>query len=126
MSNRVLIGLVAASLAAMIVVASPSKPEPQGSVYGFNVRVVPDSELADFVRCGLSVFELETEELVAELPSLTIHAGGSNSLVFNGVDGVEVTLECSVDAEKTEASYEIEGTRDGQLVLNHLATIRLQ
>ena len=126
MTNRVLVGVVAASLAAMIVVASPSKPEPQGSIYGFNVRVAPDSDLAGFVQCGLSVFDLETEELVAELPSLTIPAGGTNGMMFNGVDGVKVTLECSVDEERTEASYEIEGTRDGQLVLNHLATIRLQ
>ena len=126
MTSKALVIVALSLLAAVLVFASPSRPEPQISLYGFDVRVVPDKELADFVQCGLSVFKLETEELVAALPDLVIHAGGTNSLVFNGVDDVEVTFECSVDTEKTEASYEIAGRRDGQLMMNHLATIRLR
>ena len=126
MTSKALLVAVGGLLAAVIVVASPTRLEPQVPIYGFDVSVVPDKELADFVQCGLIVFELETEESVAELPSLVIMSGDTNSMVFNGVDGVEVTFECTINREMTEASYEIAGRRDGQLVLNHLATIRLQ
>ena len=45
---------------------------------------------------------------------------------FRGVDGVDVTLKCAVNAEKTEVTYEVEGQRDGRIVLNYLGTVRFE
>ena len=45
---------------------------------------------------------------------------------LRGVDGIAVTLNCAVNAEKTEVTYEVEGRRNGRVVSNHLGTIRFQ
>jgi hypothetical protein len=95
------------------------------SIYGFGVEVQPDDEFDDFVRCGMSMFRLEDEKSIGELPALRIMAGGSNSMQAMGADGVEVTFTCGVNAAMTEARYEIAGHVGERLVMNHLATIQL-
>ena len=67
----------------------------QKPIYGFGVKVVPDEEFDDFVRCGMSIFTLEDEEGVVEPPSLWIMAGDSNGMVFRGLDGMDVRLDAS-------------------------------
>ena len=95
-------------------------------IYGFGVKVLPDEEFDDFVRCSLTVFELETEEQLAELPPLRIMAGTANTMGFRGIDEIEVKFGCTVNPEQTEVSYEVTGTIGDQLLMSHMATIRLQ
>ena len=120
--------------AAMIVLATivafagtgVSEPTDKKPIYGFGVTVLPDDEFDDFVRCGMSIFTLTDEKSLGEPPSLRIMAGDSNSMQFSGLDGMDVTFTCGINAGMTEIAYEIAGTRDGQLVTNQLATIRLK
>ena len=126
MSKKAVLAAAFSLLAVLIVFAGPTTPAPEDPIYGFGVRVLPDEEFDDFVQCRLSVFRLDTEEEVAELPSLRIMAGDVNAMVLRTVDDLEVTFECTVNAEKTEATYAVAGTRSGRLLMNQLATIRLQ
>ena len=113
-------------MTGLIVFAGPAATQfaMDAPVYGFGVDVLPDEEFDDFVQCGLTVFTLEGEEHVAQLPRLRIMTGDANSMTFRGIDDVEVTFKCAINADKTEATYEIAGTREGRLVMNHLATVR--
>ena len=123
------IGIIAACLVAALVVfagSSPTDSKPADPVYGFSVKVVPDDEFDDFVRCGMSIFTLTDEKSLGEPPSLRIMAGDSNRMLFGGLDGMDVTFTCGINAGMTEVAYEIAGKRDGQLVTNQLATIRLK
>ncbi len=115
-------------LTVLVELAGPSTSEPlqQRPIYGFGVHVWPDDELDDFVQCGLTVFNLETEEHVWELPPLWIMVGDANTMRFLGVDGVDVRFSCEVNRERTEVSYSVAGTVGDQLVMNHLATVRFQ
>ncbi len=113
--------LTAAVLAGSTVIES----DVTDPIYGFGVRVLPDEELDDFVQCGLSVFHLADGSNSWELPSLRIFEGSSNSMIFLGENDLEVTFKCFVNREQTEVTYEVEGKRNGRLVLDHLATIRL-
>jgi hypothetical protein len=123
------------SIAAVVLVVlaglglsvdSSGQPVPPGPAYGYGVRVGPDDELADVTTCELSVFRLDDERRTHTLPALRIVAGDSNGLRFLGADGVDVRFECSIDRDRTAATYEIEGRLDGRLVLSHLGTIRVR
>ena len=126
MRNTVLV--LVALVIGMLAVSGPgtTDPNPTESAYGFGVRVLPDEEYDDFLQCGLSVFALADGGEQWELPSLRIVVGGANSMKFRGVDGIDITLNCAVNAEKTEVTYEVEGQRNGRVVSNHLGTIRFQ
>ena len=115
-------------LTVLVVLAGPSMSEPlqQGPIFGFGVHVWPDDELDDFVKCGLTVFNLETEEHVWELPPLRIMVGTANTMRFFGDDGIDVRFDCEVNRERTEVSYTVAGTVGDQLVMNHLTTVRFQ
>ena len=128
MRRTSVIAAVLLLLTGLIAFAGPGATESavQAPVYGFGVSVLPDEEFDDFVQCGLTVFALESEEHLAQLPSLRIMVGDANTMLFRGVDDVEVTFKCAINADKTEATYEIAGTREGRLVMNHLATVRFQ
>ena len=119
--------LGACLFAGLLVLANPtgSQGDVAISLYGFAVEVQPDDEFDDFISCGMSVFTLDDESSIGELPDLRIMAGGSNSMQFKGEDGVEVTFSCGVNAAMTEATYEIAGHTGERLVMNHLATIQL-
>ena len=119
--------LGACLFAGLLVLANPtgSQGDVATSLYGFAVEVQPDDEFDDFISCGMSVFTLDDESSIGELPDLRIMAGGSNSIQFKGEDGVEVTFTCGVNAAMTEATYEIAGHTGERLVMNHLATIQL-
>ena len=112
----------------LLVLASTngSQADVASSLYGFSVAVQPDNEFAGFVSCGMSIFTLADEKSLGETPALLITSGGANSMKFIGIDGVEVTFSCGVNAEMTEATYEIAGRMEDRLVLNHLATVRLK
>ena len=111
----------------LLALANPSgnQGDAATSIYGFGVEVQPDDEFDDFIRCGMSIFTLEDEKSIGELPALRIMAGGSNSMQVMGADGVEVTFTCGVNTAMTEATYEIAGHTGERLVMNHLATIQL-
>ncbi len=111
----------------LLIFASPSESQTEAGVshYGFSVAVQPDEEFAGFVRCGIALFNLADEETLDDPPDLHLLAGDSNSMLFIGADGVEVTFTCGVNPEMTEATYEISGRSEGRLVLSHLATVRL-
>ena len=119
--------LGACLLVGLLVFANPggSQGDPAKLIYGFGVEVQPDDEFDDFVSCGMSMFRLEDEKSIGELPALRIMAGDANSMQAIGADGVEVTFTCGVNAAMTEATYEIAGHVGERLVLNHLATIQL-
>ena len=104
------------AVTGLIVFAGPGATQlsAKASVYGFGVSVLPDKEFDDFVQCGLTVFALENEEPLPQLPSLRIMTGDANSMTFRGIDDVEVTFKCAINADKTEATYEIAGTREGR------------
>jgi len=120
--------LGACFLVALFVFANPGvdQSDLEAPVYGFSVKVLPDEEFDDFMHCGMSVFTLVGETGLREPPSLRMMAGDSNTMKLGGLDRMDVTFTCGINAAMTEATYEIAGRRDGQLVLNHLATIRLQ
>ena len=127
MRNAVLVTIaVLATCATVVSVSGAPVSEPAEVVYGFDVRVLPDEEFEDFLQCGLSVFTIGDDRQQWELPSLRIVAGDANSMQFQGVDRIEVTFNCAVNAEKTEVTYEVEGQRDGRIVLNHLGTVRFK
>ncbi len=124
MKRKALVAGVAVAFAAVLVLASP-RQEVRGPAYGFGVEVTPDHEFDDFVQCRLRIFELETEKLVAELPPLRIMAGDSNGMKFRDQYGLEVDFRCSVDRQQMETTYEVAATLEGVMVVNHLATVRL-
>ena len=119
--------LGACLFAGLLVLANPigGQGDVAISLYGFAVEVQPDDEFDDFISCGMSVFTLDDESSIGELPDLRIMAGGSNSMQFKGEDGVEVTFTCGVNAAMTEVTYEIAGHTNDRLVMNHLATVQL-
>jgi hypothetical protein len=92
---------------------------------GLAVLCAPDDELAGFVRCGMTVFRLADERVVAELPKVTIAARDTNGMKFEA-DGLVVELECGVNADQTEATYEISGREGADLVFDHLGSVRLR
>jgi len=114
-----------ACLIAVLVFASPNEELDAVASYGFSVAVEPDEEFPDFIRCGVSIFDLETESDLREYPALRIASGDHNAMNIVKEDGVEVTFSCSVNEEMTEATYEIAGRLDDRIVINHLASIRL-
>ena len=124
MKKKALVAGVAVAFAAVLVLAAPGQ-EVRGPDYGFGVEVTPDHEFDDFVQCRLRIFELETEKLVAELPPLRIMAGDNNGLEFHDQYGLEVDFRCSVDRQQMETTYEVAATLEGVMVVNHLATVRL-
>ena len=119
--------LGACLFAGLLVLANPTGGQGHVaiSLYGFAVEVQPDDEFDDFISCGMSVFTLDDESSIGELPDLRIMAGGSNSMQFKGEDGVEMTFTCGVNAAMTEATYEIAGHTNDRLVMNRLATVQL-
>ncbi len=114
-----------ACLIAVLVFAGPNEELDTVASYGYSVAVEPDEEFPDFIRCGISIFNLDTESNLSNFPALRIASGDHNAMNIVMEDGVEVTFSCSVNEDMTEATYEIAGHFDDRLVINHLASIRL-
>lgn len=112
---------------AAVVSLSSAKSNPVQEVrYGYGVVVKPDKEFGDFVECGLNMYRLDGEEWGAGLPALRIMAGTANSMRATDENGTEYLFRCALGKDKSEVSYEIEGSREGAIVLSHTGVVSFE
>jgi len=111
---------------AVISLSGASGPAAPERAFGVSVRVLPDEEFDDIIQCGLSVFEVGDDASQAEVPAMRIMAGDWSASKYTEKNEIEIELRCHVNAEMTEVVYEVEGTRDERVVLNHLGSVRFE
>ncbi len=97
---------------------------PAGNELGFGVEIIPHEEFDGFYSCRLTLFDVRTDTRVASQTITTIKDDG-NGMRFRNADGTEVEFACAVNADGTEASYEIRGSRDNRPIISHVATVHL-
>ncbi len=114
---------VSASVVVTATLAFSVGP-PAGNELGFGVEIIPHDEFDGFYSCRLTLFDVRTDMRVASQTITTIKDDG-NGMRFRNADGTEVEFNCAVNADGTEASYEIRGSRDNRPIISHVATVHL-
>ena len=114
---------VGASVVVTATLAFSVSP-PAGNELGFGVEIIPHEELDGFYSCRLTLFDVRTDTRVASQTITTIKDDG-NGMRFRNADGTDVDFDCAVNADGTEASYEIRGSRDNRPIISHVATVHL-